>query len=69
MIFVTGYDLITKECLAPSTPCGCKNLIEAERVFVPVAGKVIRKSKRMLLVGTLDGVTALALSDYKICYE
>lgn len=66
-IFVTLYDLKSKECLGTSMPAGFECISEAHEIHSTTGGRVISQSERLLLIDSAGA--GLAFSDYKIRYE
>ncbi len=67
MIFVTPYDLQSKKCLAASNVSPFESLPSALAANVEAGPRIIRQSKRLLLLD-FNGA-GLAFSDYRIRYE
>lgn len=64
-IYVTPYDLNTKQCTAPSSPLGEVSLSDAAEPHYAHGNTLISKSPRLVLIG-LGGGAGLAVSNYVI---
>lgn len=67
IIYVTAYNLTTKECLAASAPTSYESLSHALSCHTPVAPRVISHSKHLLLLD-FNGA-GLAFSDFRFRNE
>ncbi len=62
-IYVTPYNVPTKECQAVSgTLPGVNTIAHAETLLAPPNARIVSRSDRLILID-LDGTNGLALSD------